>query len=614
MNSEMASKEFRERRYDGPRTSLSKSQSSIESRTSSNLSSIEAREPNDIRFSSNAEFIEKVKAAELEVLKAKALQRRAEADKEEVLKQVREAEKKCLKEVELITRTFICRLNEANDRTTDANEMRYLAEEAKRLAEEKCNLFKYESERTIHDIKTMLEDTMLERDELAESLKSFGMNLDNNNSKDETQERKDSLSDLEKKYQRFISTSDRTIQNMKSQLDEVVHQRDALTHELTLSRQDLRQTRDLLEQVIKEKEDLVFRLEESNCEVEKLEETISRMVHKREKAERERDQLQILTDMSLMKLRHVEKPKKRHSVGSIGTSYEKKDPNLRRLSVQLMNLRTSASKRRQSDDVIYEVSEHSSSEEVAHWRDNSGDVSSSSTSSIKGQLIEQSEIGELRCSTPKELQSSKDQVIEQSEISESRCSTPNEVQSETDLISSHNSLENNDYVTDMLSEDHIESNGPENDSEEITDKNKNSKSSDMQGDHLCSDQVKDVVDNNHHDYHDNDEDSNDNFGTDKSSDDKLIDAESPPSFSIPKVLIDEFAEEDISYTNKNENQSIPGIAISLVDDNVAGGCSSEEEATSERVFVVPFENGDTTMVYSFESDGVAKKGVPQTML
>ena len=83
-------------------------------------------------------------------MKAKALQKAA---KDAILSQVQEAEIKCLKEVGLMTKTFLMRLNEANDRAAEAEQARYLAEEVKRLTEEKYTLYKYESEKNMHELK-----------------------------------------------------------------------------------------------------------------------------------------------------------------------------------------------------------------------------------------------------------------------------------------------------------------------------------------------------------------------------------------------------------------------------------------------------------------------------
>ena len=62
----------------------------------------------DIAVSYNQEELgQRLKSAELEALKAKALQRRAEAAKDAILSQVQEAKTKCVKEVELMTKAFL---------------------------------------------------------------------------------------------------------------------------------------------------------------------------------------------------------------------------------------------------------------------------------------------------------------------------------------------------------------------------------------------------------------------------------------------------------------------------------------------------------------------------
>ena len=102
---------------------------------------------------SRDELRRRLKDAELTALKAKALQKRAEAVKDTILEQVAEAEAKCLKEVEMMTKTFLMRLNEANDRAAEAEQAQYLAEEVRRLTEEKYTLYKYESEKNMHELR-----------------------------------------------------------------------------------------------------------------------------------------------------------------------------------------------------------------------------------------------------------------------------------------------------------------------------------------------------------------------------------------------------------------------------------------------------------------------------
>lgn len=298
----------------------------------------------DISASYNQEELKRhLKSAELEALKAKALQKRAEAVKDAILSQVQEAETKCLKEVELMTKTFLMRLNEANDRAAEAEQARYLAEEVKRLTEEKYTLYKYESEKNMHELKSMFDDALLERDELIAALKTVGKDFDAPELI--SPKRRDSIHQLEEKYQRYISTSDRTIQSLKTQLNGVVKHRDQLAVEREAARNEMKDTREALEQAVKEKEEFQFRLEESQFEIERLEEMISTMTQKRQQAERERDQLQMLTDMSLMKLRQAESeaPKKRVSLCAFPPKNderqtEKKGPSLRRLSEQLLHL------------------------------------------------------------------------------------------------------------------------------------------------------------------------------------------------------------------------------------------------------------------------------------
>ena len=319
---------------------------------------------------SESHLQERVRKAELEALKARALQKKAEAQKEQILVQVQEAEAKCLREVELMTKTFLARLNDANHHVQEAQENRYIAEEVKRLTEEKFTLYKYESERNVHDLKQILDDALLERDELLAALKSVGKDFDHEENK---RERRDSIKELEEKYQRYISTSDKTIQSLKEQLNEVVKLRDQLASERDASRAEGRDIRVSLDKALKEKQALSLKLEKANCEVERLEEIVSASSQKREQVERERDQLQLLTDMSLMKLKQAEAPKKtemkRHSISAIGSfkeNFERSDRNLKELSNQLRDLMSPASKHRQVklEDSIHEVNELPSSDDA----------------------------------------------------------------------------------------------------------------------------------------------------------------------------------------------------------------------------------------------------------
>ncbi|XP_074620207.1 uncharacterized protein LOC141879006 isoform X3 [Acropora palmata] len=295
---------------------------------------------------SREDLRQRLKHAELAALKANALQKRAEAAKDCILRQVQEAEAKCLREVEMITKSFLKRLTEASDRAAEAEQARYLAEEVKRLTEEKYTLYKYESEKNMHDLKAMFDDALLERDELMAALKTVGKDFDSGEMA--STKRRDSIRHLEGKYQRYISTSDRTIQSLKTQLSGVVKHRDQLASDREAIRNEMRDTREALEQAVKEKEEFQFRLEEAQFETERLEEMISTMTQKRQQAERERDQLQMLTDMSLMKLRQAEsvQPKKRASVVSMPPRMNERaketqrEPSLRRLSQHLLHMIT----------------------------------------------------------------------------------------------------------------------------------------------------------------------------------------------------------------------------------------------------------------------------------
>ena len=78
--------------------------------------------------------------------------------------------------------------------------------------------------------------------------------------------RRDSIHQLEEKNQRYISTSDRTIQSLKTQLNGVVKHRDQLAIDGEAARNDMKDTREALEQAVKEKEEFQFRLEEAQFE------------------------------------------------------------------------------------------------------------------------------------------------------------------------------------------------------------------------------------------------------------------------------------------------------------------------------------------------------------
>ena len=200
----------------------------------------------------------------------------------------------------------------------------------------------------------MFDDALLERDELIAALKKVGKDFDA--TEWISPKRRNYIRQLEDTYQRYISTSDRTIQSLKAQLNSVVKQRDQLASDREAARNEMKDTREALGQAVKEKEEFQFRLEEAQFEIERLEEMISTMTQKRQQAERERDQLQMLTDMSLMKLRQAESgvPKKRASVSSLPPRMderpqEKREPNLRRLSEQLLHLIGPSPKSGESD-------------------------------------------------------------------------------------------------------------------------------------------------------------------------------------------------------------------------------------------------------------------------
>ena len=312
---------------------------------------------------------ERLRKAELEALKAKALQKKAEAQREQILMQVQQAEAKCLREVELMTKTFLARLNEANERVHEAQETMYLAEEMKRITDEKFTLYKYETKRNVHDLKQILDETMIERDELLAALKSVGKEFDCQ--QEIKKERSNSIKELEEKYEKYMTTSDKTIQSLKEQLNEVVTQRDQLADERDLGRVEKKELRNNLDKAVKENQTLQFKLEEVNYEVERLEETISALSQRQEQVERERDQLQLLTEMSLMKLQQSEtlkkNAKKRHSISAIGSfkeNVERSDKNLKELSDQLRDLMSPAEKYREKklSEAINEVANFPSSE------------------------------------------------------------------------------------------------------------------------------------------------------------------------------------------------------------------------------------------------------------
>ena len=195
----------------------------------------------------------------------------------------------------------------------------------------------------MHELKSMFDDALLERDKFIAALKTVCKDFDAPELI--SPRRRDSIHRLEQKCQRHISTSDRTIQSLTTQLNGVVKHRDQLAIDREAARNEMKDTREALERAVKEKEEFQFRLEEAHFQIERLEEMISTMTQKRQQAERERDQLQMLTDMSLKKLRQVESepPKRRVYLGSFPTKNderpkEERDPSLRRLSEQLLHL------------------------------------------------------------------------------------------------------------------------------------------------------------------------------------------------------------------------------------------------------------------------------------
>jgi hypothetical protein len=104
---------------------------------------------------------------------------------------------------------------------------------------------------------------------------------------------------------------------------------------------------------------------------------------------------------------------------------------------------------------------------------------------------------------------------------------------------------------------------------------------------------------------------------DKNEHEQLDQRNSLP-FPIPTFVVEEVNDLTQSMNSQNEKKhSVPEIEISLVDDTenfTNQGYYSEDETTNERVFVVPLENGGTSMVFCFDSEGGALKGVPQTVL
>lgn len=506
------------------------------------------------------ELRQRLKQAELTTLKAKALQKRAEAMKLSILEQVHEAEAKCLKEVEMMTKSFLRRLTEANDRAAEAEQARYLAEEVKRLTEEKYTLYKYESEKNMHELKAMFDDALLERDELMAALRTVGKDFDSTELA--TPKRRDSIRHLEDKYQRYISTSDRTIQSLKTQLNGVVKHRDQLASDREAIRTEMKDTREALEQAVKEKDEFHFRLEEAQFEIERLEEMISTMTQKRQQAERERDQLQLLTDMSLMKLRQAEsvQPKKRASVASLPPRMnerpkEKREPSLRKLSEQLLHMISPSGIERQSNSDEIEMA-------LVHKETNS-------SSKIKECEVQEPQRRPAQ-RRPGEV------VIPVLQLRKRDRFQIGNKQEAMSLSSQHDSIH-----------------------KESTEHEENDK-----GNRGISATKKTKPDEMH-----------ENVILDNVSDQSK---EGSKTFLIPTLHIEEAdTETEIIHT-----MDLPGIEISYVDENEALDQQMEGEEmedydyqhTESPMFFVEGEEGIPRTVYSFDDFSGALEGIPQTSL
>ena len=513
---------------------------------------------------STEEIIHRLRNAELAALKAKALQKRAEAEKETILTKVQQAETKCLKEVEMMTKTFLMRLNEANDRAAEADQARYLAQEVKRLTEEKYTLYKYESEKSMHDLKSMFDDALLERDELVAALKTVGKDFDARAWI--PPRRRDSIRNLEDKYQRYISTSDRTIESLKTQLNSVVKQRDELCLDRESAKTEVRNTRQALEQAIKDKEEVGLRLEEAHYEIERLEEMISTMTQKRQLAERERDQLQMLTDMSLMKLRHVESgiPKKRVSLCSFPLKgddrpKEKQDSNLRRLSQQLFHLMAPTPRQRalKSDESdMLESSEETISEGSLYSGKVSEDEQTPKLPRRRAGLVEMSLI-----------QRESDEKIPTTKTEGDSPAAGDTIETVIRPASPHRFV-------------HIKYFQPN--------ENKTKR-----------DQAPDICDANGHQSercsHDKDSDSNDN-----DQEPMMTDLQ---RFVIPTLHIE---EADISLDAETESDG--NESTSPEEDN------DLEDKESRPMFIIGGQDGQTRVVYNFEDLSELLKDIPQTTL
>ena len=523
---------------------------------------------------SREELRERLKQAELTALKAKALQKRADAAKEVILDQVQQAEVKCLKEVEMITKTFLMRLNEANDRAAEAEQARYLAEEVKRLTEEKYTLYKYESEKNMHDLKSMFDDALLERDELVAALKTVGKDIDT--AEWISPKRRDSIRHLEEKYQRYINTSDRTIQSLKTQLNGVVKHRDQLETDREAARNEMKDTREALEQALKEKEEFQFRLEEAQFEIERLEEMISTMTQKQQQAERERDQLQMLTDMSLMKLRQAESgaPKKRASVAAMPPRInerpkENRDSNLRRLSQQLLHLIGPSTIDKPSKSGESDIAK-AAKNAILEERD-------TSPTRLLEEDYEKPKLGQTERRAGEVVMPPIWQINGTTEIPTGSETVPKENAAQINPSSPHKHI----YINQTQSEDDEEQRGHD----QMTATKKQPETSQL---HRMGEN-----------------DTNSGAQSTKGS----------QQFTIPTLHIEE-ADTDAEMGNLTE---VPEIEISDVDENELRGQQEEEEADDHYnpeapVFIVEGEDGQTRIVYSFDDISELLEGIPQTSL
>lgn len=526
---------------------------------------------------SREELRERLKQAELTALKAKALQKRAEAVKETILDQVQQAEVKCLKEVEMITKTFLMRLNEANDRAAEAEQARYLAEEVKRLTEEKYTLYKYESEKNMHDLKSMFDDALLERDELVAALKTVGKDIDT--VEWISPKRRDSIRHLEEKYQRYISTSDRTIQSLKTQLNGVVKHRDQLASDHETARNEMKDTREALEQALKDKEEFQFRLEEGQFEIERLEEMISTMTQKQQQAERERDQLQMLTDMSLMKLRQAESgaPKKRASVAAMPPRMnerpkENRDSNLRRLSEQLQHLI--------GPSTIDKPSKSGESDMANAAKNVILNEKDTSTTRLLEENYVNPKQGQTQRRAGEVVMPPIWQINGTTEITTGSQTVPKENPAE---IKNSSSPHKHIYINQAQSEDDEEQRG-----------------------HNQMTATKKKPETSHrHRVYENSTPANSGLHSTKAS----------QQFTIPTLHIEE-ADTDTEMGNLTE---VPEIEISDVDENELRGQQEEEDADDQNnsetpLFIVEGEDGHPRIVYSFDEIPELLKGIPQTSL